>query len=109
MNIIKHHILIHSVYKYVGRFVSVSGFREAVELAVRNRIKSEIIGQWLYCFTTHLIGVQLQAIGFWHSLKHCAYVYSGNPKENITGDETLDEIRTRLGNSPVYVKEAVNV
>ena len=68
MALIKHFILVHSVFKYAGRFVSVSGLEEAVELTKLNRIKSEIIGHWLYCFTNHLIGVQLQAIGFWYSL-----------------------------------------
>ena len=78
---------------------------------MRFHIKSELIGQWIYCFTTPLIGYQLEAIGFWYSFKHCAYIYSGTPKENIADDETLapqpspkgegsplDEIRARLGN-----------
>jgi hypothetical protein len=101
MNIIQHYILIHSVFKYAGRFAPVSGFKEAIELVFKNRIKAEIIGQWLYCFTTPLIGVQLETIGFWYSFKHEAYVYSGNPKEDIADDETLDEIRARLGSSKV--------
>ena len=97
MALIKHFILVHSVFKYAGRFVSVSSLAEAVELTKLNRIKSEIIGHWLYCFTNHFIGVQLQAIGFWYSLKHSAYVYTGRNKDGIADDETLDEIRARLG------------
>ena len=101
MSIIQHHIKIHSVYKYAFRFTTVAGLKEAANLAIQNRIKSEIIGQWLYCFTTELIGIQLQAIGFWYSLKHCAYVYSGRPKDGMADDETLDEIRARLGSSQI--------
>ena len=97
MSIIQHHIKIHSFYKYAGRFNNVEGFDEAINLVLSNRIKAEIIGQWIYCFTTALIGFQLEAIGFWFSFKHSAYVYSGFPKENIADDETLDEIRARLG------------
>jgi hypothetical protein len=97
MSIIQHYIFIHSVFKYAGRFDTVSSFKEATELAIHNRIKSELIGHWLYCFTTPLIGAQLEAIGFWYSYKHDAYVYSGNPKEGFADDESLDEIRARLG------------
>jgi hypothetical protein len=97
MGISQHFLSVHSVLKYANRFSPVSGFDEAVSLAIQNRIKAEIIGQWLYCFTTPLIGFQLQAIGFWYSFKHCAFVYSGNLKEGIADDETLDEIRSRLG------------
>ena len=97
MPIINHYIKIHSIYKYAGRFANVEDFTEAVNLALQNRIKSEIIGHWLYCFTTSLIGVQLQAAGFWFSIKHYAYIFSGKPKDSMAYDETLDEIRARLG------------
>ena len=86
MSVIHHYIKIHSVYKYAGRFAAVGSFEEAENLVTQNRIKAEIIGRWIYCFTTSLIGVQLQAIGFWYSLKHCAYVYSGSPKYGIADD-----------------------
>ena len=89
--------MLHSIIKYGGQFNPVPGFQEAINLVTRYRIKTEIIGHWLYCFTTDLIGVQLQAIGFWYSYKHCAYVYSGHPKEGPADDESLDEIRARLG------------
>jgi len=102
MNIIQHYIKVHSVYKYAGRFIHVENFEEALNLVTRNRIKAEIIGQWLYCFTTALIGYQLEAIGFWFSFKHLAYVFSGHPKEYIADDETLDEIRARLGSCQIY-------
>jgi len=97
MSLIQHYIIIHSVFKYAGTFPFVGNIQEASKLAMRYRIKSELIGTWLYCFTNPLIGFQLEAIGFWYSYKHCAYVYSGLPKECIADDETLDEIRTRLG------------
>ena len=97
MKIMEHYILLHSVLKYAGMFPIARDVQEVSNLVTRFRIKSEFIGGWLYCFTTQLIGYQLEAIGFWYSFKHCAYVYSGNPKESIADDETLDEIRVRLG------------
>ena len=96
MQIINHYIKIHSVYKYANRFENVEGFTEAINLVLQNRIKSEIIGHWLYCFTTALIGVQLQAIGFWYSFKHNAFIFTGNVKDGFADFETLDEIRARL-------------
>ena len=98
MSFIEHIIRIHSVLKYAGRFAPVENIQEAVRLVMQHYIKSEIIGHWLYCYTTPLIGVQLQAIGFWYSKKHNAYVYSGYPKQGIADDESLDEIRERHGN-----------
>ena len=97
----EHYIKIHSVYKYAGMFPSVAGIQAAIALVMRYHIKSEIIGSWLYCYTSPLIGFQLTAIGFWYSFKHCAYVYSGTPKKYPADDETLDEIRARLGSEPV--------
>jgi len=97
MSIIQHYIYIHSVYKYKNRFKSVDGINGAINITRQNKIKSEIIGQWLYCFSTDLIGVQLISIGFWYSKKHCAFVYTGNPKEGLADGESLNEIRARLG------------
>jgi len=101
MSIIQHHIKIHSVYKHAAQFSPVAGLKEAVDLILLHHIQAEIIGQWLYCFTTDLIGIQLLAIGFWYSFKHCAYVYSGRPKDGMADDETLDEIRARLGSQSI--------
>jgi hypothetical protein len=101
MTFINHFIRVHSVYKYPVRFTFVDGFNGAVNLVVKNLIKSEIIGSWIYCFTSPLIGCQLEAIGFWFSFKHCAYVYSGCPKDHTACDETLNEIRARLGSCKI--------
>ena len=98
MNIVDHYVKLHSFYRYDGRFVSVGNMEEAVILATAHQIKSEIIGTWLYCFTNDLIGVQLLSIGFWYSKKHNAYVYSGDERKYEADEETLDEIRARLGN-----------
>ena len=97
MSWLQHFIRIHSVIKYAGMFHPVANKQEALALVMRYHIKSEIIGQWLYCFTTPLIGYQLETIGFWFSFKHGAYVYSGGPKEGPADEESLDEIRFRLG------------
>jgi len=97
----QHYIKIHSAYKYAGMFHTVANIQEALSLVMRYHIKSEIIGSWLYCFTTPLIGYQLEAAGFWFSLKHRAFIYSGTQREGIADEETLDEIRARLGSRQV--------
>jgi len=97
----EHYLRIHSVIKYAGMFHTVANIQEALALVMRNNIKAEIIGNWLYCFTNDLIGVQLIASGFWFSFKHNAYVYSGKQKDYTADDESLDEIRTRLGSEQV--------
>jgi hypothetical protein len=107
MSWLQHFIIIHSIFKYAGMFTSVTNIQEALTLVMRYHIKAEIIGHWLYCFTTPLIGFQLESIGFWYSYKHCAYIYTGKPKEGPADDESLDEIRTRLGSK--QVKGALNV
>jgi hypothetical protein len=104
MTFFQHVIKIHSVIKYAGQFMSVANIEDALFLAIRFGIKSEIIGGWLYCFTTPLIGCQLETVGFWFSEKHRAYVYSGFPKEGLADEESLDEIRSRLGSEKVRVK-----
>jgi hypothetical protein len=78
-------------------FPPVADLQEALALVTRFFIKAEIIGSWLYCFTSPLIGCQLENIGFWYSVSHCAYVFSGNEKEGFPDGETLEEIRARLG------------
>jgi len=97
MSILHHIIGIHSVFRYAGMFPTVANMQEALSLAIRYHLKAEVIGHWLYCYTSPLIGIQLEAAGFWHSVKHCAYVFSGTEKEGPADTETLDEIRARLG------------
>jgi len=97
MDIMKHYISIHSAFKYAGKFAPIKEKKDIIYLISNWRIKSEIIGQWLYCFTTDLIGFQLLTIGFWFSKKHQAFIYSGTDKEGFADDESLDEIRARLG------------
>ena len=75
--------------------------QEALVLVKRYHIKAEIIGEWLYCFPSLLIGVQLLCIGFWFNYKHGAYIYTGKPKAVPADDETLDEIRSRLRSEPI--------
>jgi hypothetical protein len=101
MSFIQHFIKVHSVFKFARNFQPMVDIQEALTFVMSYRIKSEIIGSWLYCFTTPLIGCQLEAIGFWYSFKHSAYVYSGTPKELPADDETLDEIRARLGSQKI--------
>ena len=97
MSCFSHFIKHHSIIKYAGMFQPVADLKEAVALVNRVFIKSEIIGSWLYCFTTPLIGFQLELLGFWYSYKHQAFIFSGGPKGSPADEESLDEIRTRLG------------
>jgi len=105
MSCLQHYIGIHSVIRYAGMFPSVANIQEASALVMRYRIKAEIIGSWLFCFTTPLIGFQLEAIGFWFSFNHNAYIYTGKEKEGPTDGECLDSIRFRLGCRPLIAKE----
>ena len=107
MSWLRHFIGIHSVIKYAGMFSMVADMREALSLVLRYHIKSEIIGQWLYCFTTPLIGFQLELIGFWYSFKHGAWIFSGTEREGTADSETLDEIRSRLGSFKVKEEKYV--
>jgi hypothetical protein len=97
MSLLQHFIRIHSVIKYAGMFPPVADIQAAIALVTRYRVKSEIIGQCLYCFTNRLIGFQLATTGFWYSFKHCAWVFSGAEKKAPAGSESLGEIRRRLG------------
>jgi len=101
MNYINHYISIHSAMKYAGQFKPTNDKQEILNLVTNWRIKSEIIGQWLYCFTTDMIGVQLLSIGFWFSKKHQAFIYSGADKEGLADNESLDEIRARFGSRQI--------
>ena len=103
MSWLNYFIKFHSVIKYAGFFHRVANIQEAIAFSIRNRIKSEIIGGWLYCFTSPLVGIQLELAGFWYSFKHNAYVYSGYPKDGFADDETLDEIRARLGSQKLDI------
>lgn len=87
--------------KYGNRFYIKNDLFDLIDLVEKNYIKSEVIGSWLYCFTNPLIGVQLLLLGFWFSLKHKAFIYSGSEKEGFADNETLDEIRRRLGNKKI--------
>jgi hypothetical protein len=103
MSIIDHYVIMHSFLQYEWRFSTVENMEEAMILVTANQIKSEIIGDWLYCFANDLVGVQLLSIGFWYCRKHNAYVYSGDEKQPLAYNETLDEIRARLGNRQLKI------
>jgi len=107
MECLQHFFMVHSVIKYAGMFPPVANIQEAIALVMRNHIKAEIIGQWLFCFANPLIGFQLEQIGFWYSFKHKAHVFTGHPKSGPADAESLDEIRARLGSQEV--KEEGNV
>jgi len=97
MSYLKHYLQLHSIFKYKNLFKPIKDINEAVFISIQFGIKSEIVGSWLYCFTTQLIGCQLEKVGFWYSKKHKAYIYSGTKKKGFANDETLEEIKKRLG------------
>ena len=101
MNILNHYILLLSILKYANRFELVENKQEAIKLVKNWQIKSEIIGQWLYCYTTDLIGIQLLSMGFWYSKKHNAFIYSGTEKDGFAGGESLEELRIRHGHRQI--------
>jgi hypothetical protein len=101
MTIIDHFIKMHSLFRYAHFCQPVENLKQAVNLVTRYSIKSEIIGEWLYCYTTALIGCQLECIGFWYSYKHHAYVFTGGQRFGFADFESLDEIRYRLGSYTV--------
>jgi hypothetical protein len=76
---------------------AVTPFQEILRKIINLDCEIEIIGYWIYCFNSKEVKEQLKELGFWFSGKHKAWVYSGKPKRNRAGKETLDEIRARKG------------
>jgi len=101
MSILSHYIRFHSVIKYADDFPTVANMQDAIALVRRYHIKSEIIGNWLYCFTSYLVGYQLVQNGFWFCKTHGAYIYSGEIPVKDPDGESLKQIRARLGSQKV--------
>ncbi|MDR2783191.1 MAG: hypothetical protein LBB48_05035 [Treponema sp.] len=99
---IEHFILLHSIYRNSGQPLPPLEKEDIQKVVTRLKCRAEIIGTWVYCFVSPEIGLQLLAVGFWFSFKHNTYVYSGYPKGGPANDETLDEIRGRLGKGADY-------
>jgi hypothetical protein len=59
--------------------------------------KIEIIGSWIYCFDAYLFKNELEALGFWFSSRHGAWVYSGHEKIRHSTNKTLEQIRASKG------------
>jgi hypothetical protein len=97
MKIIEHFILVHSIYRNSGQPFPPLEREDIQQVLTRLKCRAEIIGTWVYCFVSPGIGLQLLSAGFWFSFKHNAYVYSGYPKGGPADDESLDDIRKRLG------------
>lgn len=97
MIIMEHFITLHSLYRSADHALPPQGKADIQKLVAGLKCEIEIIGTWVYCFATAETGIRLLSIGFWFSFKHNAYIYSGYPKSGPADDETLDEIRVRLG------------
>jgi hypothetical protein len=97
MKIMEHFMALHSIYGKSGHPLPPLEKEDIQKIITRLKCRAEIIGTWVYCFVSPEIGTKLQAVGFWFSFKHHAYVYSGFPKGGPADDESLDEIRERLG------------
>ena len=61
----------------------------------------EIIGFWIYCFNSFAYKDQLKAMGFWFSMKHKAWIYSGDAKRKIRTGYTLADNRAKWGSEKV--------
>ncbi|MDR3301947.1 MAG: hypothetical protein LBT01_05365 [Spirochaetaceae bacterium] len=57
----------------------------------------EIIGYWIYCFHAENVKSELEQLGFWHSSKHKAHIYSGKKKSRYATKAKLAELRTNNG------------
>jgi hypothetical protein len=101
MTIMEHFITLHSLYRQSDRQLPPKDIQDVYKIVSRLKCKSEIIGHWVYCFVSAETGAQLLAVGFWYSYKHEAFVYSGFPKSGPANDESLEEIRARLGSRRV--------
>jgi hypothetical protein len=97
MTIIKYFITLHSLYRNANHTLPPQDKADIQKLVASLKCETEIIGTWVYCFAAAETGIRLLAFGFWFSFKHNAYIYSGCPKGGPAGDESLDEIRVRLG------------
>ena len=80
-------------------------FQDILQKIINLDCEIEIIGYWIYCFKSKEVREQLKELGFWFSGKHKAWIYSGRPKKNINGKETLDEIRARKGSQKIEKEE----
>jgi hypothetical protein len=97
MTIMEHFITLHGLYRNAGRPLPPQDLGEIQKMVTALKCKAEIIGTWVYCFAAEETGSRLLALGFWFSYKHNAWVYSGCPKCGPADDESLAEIRVRLG------------
>ncbi|MCL2410939.1 MAG: J domain-containing protein [Treponema sp.] len=84
---------------------SVTPFQDILEKIIDLECEIEIIGFWIYCFNSKEVKEQLKELGFWFSIKHKAWVFSGGKKRKITSRETLDEIRASKGSHKVQKEE----
>jgi hypothetical protein len=57
----------------------------------------EIIGYWIYCFHAENVKTELEQLGFWHSSKHKAHIYSGKEKSRYATKVKLADLRTNNG------------
>jgi hypothetical protein len=101
MTIINHYIKMHRIFRNASSYLTINNMQEALQFVKRYRIKSEIIGEWLYCFTMPYIGLAIDELGFWFSYTHGAFIYSGGEREGEPDLESLDEIRQRLGHRKI--------
>jgi hypothetical protein len=78
----------HSYYEdkeWKPKDEAVTPFQEVLQKIIDLDCQIEIIGFWIYCFNSKAVKEQLEALDFWFSGKHKAWVYSGRPKR--TGRE----------------------
>lgn len=85
---------------------SAQVFADILAKVARMPCRAEIIGFWIYCFDAYAVREELKTIGFWFSVKHKAWIYSGRRKIPIRSHMTTAQVRNRWGSTPIeHVEE----
>jgi hypothetical protein len=105
MNYIDHFLYFHLSFlpfkAQVRNEEYLTSFQGLLKRILFLNCEIEIIGNWIYCFGAETIGAYLLKLGFWFSSKHGAWIYNGAEKEFNANDETLNEIRERIGSQRI--------
>jgi curved DNA-binding protein CbpA len=76
---------------------TITPFQEVLKKIIHLECDIEIIDYWIYCFHAENVRAELEQLGFWHSSKHKAHIYSGKKKSRYATKVKLAELRTNKG------------
>ena len=85
--------------------VNINLFSEILAKVCRINCRVEVIGFWVYAFESFGVKDQLKEWGFWWSVKHKAWVYSGMKKRSIRTKYSTDEVRKMHGSEVIRDKD----